>query len=603
MKRHIVAFLIGLVAFAPPALALDVFPLADVRPGLTGTGKTCVQGREIAEFKVEVLGLLRKAILNHDVVLVRVSGLGLEKTGIFAGMSGSPVYIDGKLLGALAYGFPFATEPIAGVTPFAEMQAIFEHPEEPPPPRGLTVASAGLPDPRDFLRKLAPEPLTFTLPPAVSRLAGGRPVMQPLQTPLMLSGFSPASLEPYRDLFQEMGFTPMLAGGAANPAVPAAASSGAAPGAGLVVNLIQGDLTMGAGGTITAIDGDTLYAFGHQLLAAGVTSLPMCGSETVGLLPNLNSSFKFFTTGAPLGTIQQDRLIGIQGKIGVKPDLLPVNLTLVSSRDQTRTYRFEVARDKFLSALLLNYGVFNLMVGEERSLGFSTVEMSAAIRMRNGEEIRMRDVFSQPFNTFVQAAQFVALPVQYILLSGFSGLEIDRLDLTARVRDGLQTARIDDVWASRDRVRPGETVTFRLTLITQDNSVRVENFPLTIPAGTAPGPIQVFIGDGATLSQLDQQLEPGLFTVYTGDQLLRALKHLRQSGTVYLKMYRKGEGVFAQGEALPALPPSYLDIFGSKRTQGAGAAIRYIHYLEESLGDKDFVVTGSRTFQLTVEPY
>jgi len=205
--------------------------------------------------------------------------------------------------------------------------------------------------------------------------------------------------------------------------------------------------------------------------------------------------------------------------------------------------------------------------------------------------------------TIAQAAQFVALPVQYILLSDFKDLDIDRVDVTARVREGQQAARIDSVAVTRERVRPGDTVEFKIGLTMQDNTTRVETFPLTIPAEVPPGPIQVFIGDGTNLSQLDQQLEPGLFMVYSTEQLLRALQHLRQNGTIYLKLYRKGEGMFSKGEAFPALPPSWLDVFGSKRAQGGSTPIRYIHYLEQNLGDKDYVVSGARTFQLTVETY
>jgi hypothetical protein len=212
-------------------------------------------------------------------------------------------------------------------------------------------------------------------------------------------------------------------------------------------------------------------------------------------------------------------------------------------------------------------------------------------------------VFSQPINAAQQAALYVSLPVQFMLNSQFPDLEIRRIVVTSRVREDLQTARIEGVQASRLRVRPGDTVNFLIDLMMQDGTWKREVFPVQIPRESPPGPLQVFVGDGASLTQLDQQLEPGLLMVYNADQLIRALRNLRQSGTIYIKLYRKGDGLFTQGQIFPALPPSYLEIFRGDRVQDSGANIRFIHFSENSLGDKPYVVTGAKSFELTVEPF
>jgi len=599
-KRMLVLLALAGMLATPLLAAAEVFPLSQVRRGLTGVGRTCLQGREVVEFQFEVLGVMENVIAGHSVVLVRVSGQGLEKSGIFSGMSGSPVYIGGKLLGAVAYGFPFSTDAIAGVTPFEEMKAAL-------PPPAPAAAS----------RPVAADPAGLDLAPMLAGLragdSGALPVpnpapalapesrLAPIETPLMISGAFPAALEQFQGRFRELGFVPMQGGSAG--AAPAAAPRPLQPGSGVVVSLIRGDLNVGAGGTVTEVDGDQVYAFGHPFLNLGSTSLPMHDSEVITVVNNLNSSFKFFTTGAAVGAIRQDRTVGIAGQLQAEPRMIPVEMTIESSRGGKKTFRFEVARDPVLTPFFLNFGLFSFFQEGERAIGHTTIEIEAEIQLADGKGISLRNVFSQPINAAQQAALYVSLPVQYILASQFPDIEIRRVAIAARVRESLQNARIEEVRASRLRVRPGDAMDFRITLQMQDGTWKYETFPIRIPEEIPPGPLQVFVGDGNSLSQLDQQLEPGLLTVYNSEQLIRVLRNLRQSGTIYVKLFRRGDGLFARGRLFPALPPSYQDIFRTARVQDASTEIRFIHFSEDNLGNKPYVVTGAKTFELTVEPY
>jgi len=232
-----------------------------------------------------------------------------------------------------------------------------------------------------------------------------------------------------------------------------------------------------------------------------------------------------------------------------------------------------------------------------------TVELNASYHLKDGEEINLRNIYSHPVNAPAQAAQYIALPLQYVMLSGFQELAPEKLEISFRITEQLHTARLDDVWVSKKRVLPGDTIYFKITVFRENGRTENEAFSITIPEDMPPGPLDIFIGDGAELSKLDQKLEPGLFMIYNPGQLVRALKQLRQNGTIYVKMYRKGEGVYSKGSHFPALPPSYLDIFKGDRAKGTNLPIQYIHYMEKSLGDKDYVVVGSKKFQLIVEPF
>ena len=599
-KRIVVLLMLAGALAAPLSAAAEIFPLAQVRRGLTGVGRTCLQGRETVEFQFEVLGVMENIIAGHSVVLIKVSGQGLEKTGIFSGMSGSPVYIGGKLLGAVAYGFPFSTDAIAGVTPFEEMKAglpaAAETAAAPPAPPG----SAGLNLAPMLADLRAGEAGALTMPDPAPALAP-ESRLRPIDTPLMISGACLPALEQFQGRFRELGFAPMQGGAAGGAA--AAAPRPLQPGGGVVVSMIRGDIGVGAGGTVTEVDGKTVYAFGHPYLSAGTAEFALNASEVVTVVPSLNNSFKFFTTGATVGAIGQDRTVGIAGQLQAEPRMLPVDLTIDSSQGGKKSFHFDVARDQILTPFFMNFGLFSFLQEGERAIGQTTVDIKAEIRLADGKSISLRNVFSQPVNAAQQAALYVSLPVQFILASHFKDIDIRQVTVFARVRESLQNARIEEVRASRLRVRPGDSMDFRITLQMQDGTWKTETFPLRIPEEIPPGPLQVFVGDGASLSQLDQQLEPGLLTVYNSEQLIRALRNLRQNGTIYVKLFRRGDGLFARGRLFPALPPSYLDIFRTSRVQDASTEIRFIHFSEDSLGDKPYVVTGAKTFELTVEPY
>jgi len=584
------AVLAGLAAGA------EVYPLDQVKRGQVATVRTCLEGRKIVDVQAEVLGVLEKSISGYDVVLVRLSGAAIERTGPFSGMSGSPVYIDGKLMGALAYSFPYTTDPVAGVTPFEQMKELFG--TDPGPvavggPGGRLDLGAMLD------RMAGPDTrVALALPP---RPGGGEAAaLRPIGTPLMLSGGTPAALEQFRDAFRELGFVPVLGGASAGAAAAPDGTTPLVPGAGVVVTLLRGDIGMGAGGTVTEVDGDTVYAFGHPFLQAGRTAMPLHDSEVLAVVRNLNNSFKFFTTGRPVGAVIQDRLLGVMGRLGARPDLIPVAVTVETPRKPPASFAVEVIRDPVLTPFLINYALFNFLQAEERAIGAATIDVAAEITLAGGETIPIRNVVSSPLGAAQQAALFVAVPLQYIFSSGYQELDVAGVRVKAVIRDELNAARIDSVQSDRAEVRAGETVNLKINLQLQDGRMTALDFPLHLPADLPAGPVQVFVGDGATLTQLDRQLEPGLFTVTTARQLVGALRNLRQNATVYVKLYRKGEGIFSRGHSFPALPASWLDIFSGSRTQGASVPLRYIHFLEKSLGDQNYVITGAQNFQLVV---
>src|SRR2546425_2757995 len=339
----------------------------EVRPGMRGVGKTVFQGTKVEEFNVELLGVLKNFAPKQDMILARLSGGPLSRTGVIAGMSGSPVYVDGKLLGAVAFSFPYATEPIAGIQPIQQMLNLLDQNSGAvSSPR--RASSGGFPaeSPTAFIysqfRKLeAGTPLyQLMLPQSLLAsspfgTAASSASLTRIQTPLFVSGASEAALQQFAAFFSAFGFAPMQGGGSGSAAASLAGPAKIEPGSSINVELIRGDISWSANGTVTYVDGNKVYAFGHPNLTAGPTDVPMSAGYVISLLPNLQNSFKLAVPLNLVGAFQQDRATGIAGTLGATSKMIPVNVSVKSSLNATNRYKFEVASDRFLTAPLMNF--------------------------------------------------------------------------------------------------------------------------------------------------------------------------------------------------------------------------------------------------------
>ena len=310
---------------------LGILPVRDVRPGMRGTGYTVFQGTKVEPFEAEILGVLENAGPKQSIILARLSGGPIERTGVLQGMSGSPVYIEGKLVGAVALAFSLAKEPIAGIRPFEEMIA----PRAPGPNRRL-------------LAEAAPAPAAW-----------GQAKLPEIVTPVSFSGFTPATIQNFAPQLRALGLEPrqgLTGGGTSPPQVGSPASL--KPGSMISVQLVSGDMAVGADGTVTHIDGGKIYAFGHRFLSAGPVEMPFAGSEVLTLLPNLEVSFKISTARERLGIITQDYSTAIQGELGRTARTIPVSIGLRGIAGVSE-YKMEIVRDAALTPFLLQMVAFS----------------------------------------------------------------------------------------------------------------------------------------------------------------------------------------------------------------------------------------------------
>ncbi|MFQ5694520.1 MAG: hypothetical protein ACE5HB_00870, partial [Terriglobia bacterium] len=417
-RERFAAFSLLVLATALPALAADdIIPLEQSEPGMRGVARTIFAGQEIEEFPLEVLGVLRNiAGPGQHLILVRLLGEKARYTGVVAGMSGSPVYFDGKLAGALAFRFGiFTKEPIGGVTPIANMlQAVAEE-----PPQAAAGADTS-------------EPLRYPVPQDLLARAGvpaAHPYLVPIETPLTFVGFHPQVIHQFSEELAAQGLLAVQGGGSAAPE----RTSSLEPGGAVAAALVTGDMSIAGTCTITRREGDRLYACGHPMLGFGDVQLPMTRAEIVTTVPSEFSSFKIANIGEVVGSFQQDRSTAIVGRLGPGPAMIPVDLTLVHhGRRRSRNFHFQIFQHPRITPTLLAFTLLNGLFNTTEAGAELTYRVHGRLALRGHTDVVLSDMFS-PTDSFVPDAFFVASSVstafQQIFANPFETPEIEGLSL------------------------------------------------------------------------------------------------------------------------------------------------------------------------------
>ncbi len=590
-----------LTTAAPLAQSAEFYPVELVKPGQKGYGKTIFSGTKISTFDFEILGVLKNFGPKQDMILARLSGADLDETGVFAGMSGSPVYLKDRLLGAVAFSFPFSKEPIAGITPIGDMVSVFKS----KPPRRQSAASVEL-DPQSFFSSppdsdadlasmLVPDGLDWG---ARSQGDDLSPRLTPIATPLNFSGFSAASIDSLRAPLRQLGLVPVR--GMGGSSAVAYNSQPLQAGSTISVQLVRGDMEVNASGTVTHISGDKVYAFGHPFLSLGSADMPMNQAAVVAVISSLQSSQKVSATLDFVGSIQQDRSTGIYGVRGAKPSMLPIQLKLETSRNDLRTYDYEIVQDSFLTPFMINLTVNNVILSSERSLGGQTLRVKCDIELKDHPNVVFESNISDLASTPALAALALSSPVSALLSSGFEDLDMERVDFEIRAVEETRQAQLVKVWQDKLELRPGEKLNLTLFLRKRNGETMVEKHSIKIPEGIAAGPLSIDIGDGVSLTRLGQEGPRSRFVPEDLSQLVKAINNLKKNDRLYIRLYRERSGAVIGGEGMPGLPPSVLALYRSRKTSGDVRSINRVTYLERELPATDYVLSGRKVIEVQV---
>jgi hypothetical protein len=611
MSKRVVfalAATLALYVVSVPA-APSYFPVSEIKAGMRGTGLTVWGGSRVEEFTVHVLGVVRNVIgPRRDLILARLEGGPLADTGVIAGMSGSPVYFEGRLAGAVSYSLgAFSKEAIAGITPIAEMtEAALLEGSRPAMP---VKAQLELPVTRESMiaafrasfswfrpfadRASDVEVLNGVSGSLVSSQLGT--LLRPIATPLAISGFRPEIVDLLGSGFQEYGFIP-TAGAAAVDTVTAATPV-LKPGDAVGISLISGDLSLGAIGTVTAVDGNRVYAFGHPFYNLGPVQFPMTQAYVHALLPSLTTSTKLATTGEMIGTIQQDRATTVAGVLGKLPALIPMKISLISDRGFEKTFTFQVVSDQLFTPLLTYLGILNTLGSYEREAGAASFTVKGKVTVKQHDDIAFEDLFTgdQPS---VGAATYVAAPITFLLRNDFEPVEIEGLDLTITSTEQPRTATIERVWLDDPRPRAGKTVPLKVLMRTYRGEEVVRTVAVDIPPN-ANGTLSIMVSDGSRLAQWERREARQPAPPRGVPQMIRALNNARKNNRLYVRLLGVDAGAVINGESLSGLPPSVLEVIEGDRNSGEFVPLR-----NTTLGEwdvlTDYAVVGSRLLTVNI---
>jgi hypothetical protein len=609
LRRLAVIVLLTVAALSTLRASAPQMPIAELRPGMVGVGRTVFDGTHVEEFKVHIIGVLENVIGTHrNLILAKLEGGPLANTGVIAGMSGSPVYVDGRLIGAVSYALgSFSKEPIAGITPIAEMtdatmmnetprpSAAKVHVEFPLTREGLTAAfRKALNWNRPFAD--APDDSRLEGVSSIAGFAGGQiaTLLRPIATPLVMSGFEPSVAGTLASAFRDQGFIPT--GGSAAHQGEMPFDGPLKPGDAIGVEFVNGDLEMGATGTVTHIDGDRVYAFGHPMYNLGPTEFPMTRAYVYTILPSLFSSMKLSSTGAVIGTFLQDRATAIAGRLGPAPHMIPITLTLESDRSPKQTFHFGVVNDQLFGPLMSYASILNTFSSYERQYGAATFGVHGKVAVKNHEPITFDNLFSgdQPA---LGAATYVVAPIVALMGNDYEKVDLESIDLTITSAEQPKTATLERVWLDDPRPRAGRTVPLKILLRTYRGDEVLRTLPIDIPAN-ATGSLSVLVSDGGRLGQAELR-EARTPQPRSVPQMIRTLNKARRNNTLYVKLLGSDAGAVVNGELLSSLPPSVLAVLEADRNGGNFNPLHTATLAEWELAT-DQAVSGSRTLSITV---
>ena len=556
----------------------DAFmPVDQIKRGMSGYGLSVFQGVKIDTFGVKILGVMQDAIgPGHDLILARLSGVDLDHTGVISGMSGSPVYVEDRLVGAIAYGWTYSKDPIGGITPIAPMLDVVQRK---PVPKSPDTARRSI----DF----SPSGLSGD-----ARLPQ-QATLKRLSTPVALTGFSGSASSVLQQALAPFGMDAVssLGGHAETVDVPLEA------GAGLGVQLISGDRSATAVGTLTWTDGERFVGFGHPMMHIGSTEMPATSVYVHQIIPSQINSFKLGSAVRALGTVHQDRQAGIGGRMGTTSAMLPVTVDITSGSETNRT-EFSVIHHRDMTPILVRSVLISAMESAEKITGDAALSLRATIALRNGQSVEYEQFYSGSSAALVASAEAVQ-PMVAIARSPFTGIEVDSVHFAADVREQLSQARITGVRLSNAQLRAGQQYEVSVTLQPYRAAAFEQRIAFAMPPDTPPGPLSIVASSGDLARQLDRARRPDASVPRSASELLEQMQEPGRADNLVIEVIQPQSGLTVHGREFPSLPPSALSVLGSESSAGhlGPVSARVLVRVRQPMR---YALTGQHVIQATI---
>ncbi len=606
MRKFAFAFLAAVLSFPSSSFAQaasaqtaqnpKIIAVSQIHAGMRGVAYTVFQGVKPEAMEVEVLGVLRNVNgPKGDIILVRLHGEKVEYTGVVAGMSGSPVYLDGKLAGALAFRIgEFSKEPIAGVTPIADMLEISALDQSP-----AEESAAAKPAINVVAGRTAS-------PGEISGLPGSTPdskdfanYLKPIETPLVFNGFSQQAIQLFGGQFASAGIVPVMgAGSMSGEKQPEPLEAGSA----ISAILVRGDMDIEATCTVTYVDPQRLLACGHPLLQFGSVDLPMNKAEVLATLPSPLNAFKIVNTTEPVGTFVQDRHTGILGVFNRQPEMIPVTLSIHSGTG-VKQFHYEVLNNPKLTPVALMVTVFNALHGVNEFGEEITYRLAGSIGVKGFPEVMMRNMFAPSENAQPAAMQAaISLGERFgriydnpYNVPAIAGVNLD-FDLVRERR----WARLESARTDVTEARPGDEIMLETVLAPYRGERIVQQIPVKIPTSASKGTLRILVSDGETLDRL------GHANATFGRKLdlastIALLNKEHSNNRVYVSLLEADPEARVADKVMPTLPISIMNVMDGMRGNQEMVVSGESNVDETATAPLDYVVSGAELLTVTVK--
>ena len=517
----------------------EVIPMSEIHEGMEGVGYTVIHGTNVEPFKVKVLSVLRKMWNGSDAILIELEGLNLEHSGTVAGMSGSPIYFDGKIAGALAFGWNYAKDPIAGVTPIEEMYKLYNDTN---------------------VSKVA----------SISKNS--------LQTPLMFSGFNGNSFSEYSDKFKEMGFYPMQTGGSISDETQ---SGKFLFGDSVAIVLVDGDLSIAGVGTVSHTDDEKFLLFGHSMWSKGRLRAPVSRAYINHIMASAASSFKIGTAYSNyLGYTVYDGTFGVSGVYGDIPEntMIPVNLQVEDQSFLNKEFNFRVLNDPTYFSYLLSMAIYEAVTSSAGNEEDGVFSISYEIETDYFEEpykVTDRILTYSSKEAFRNAIEQLIAPVDFFIYNNFNRIGIKSIKLSIK-RSALEYAFLDDITLLETRAVAGETIHLRVGITPYGQEKTYINIPVKLPVNLTTDIYSIYAANEYIYNYAERLFMPNKYKIRNLDDVMRIYGKSYDDKALKVWLYSSSRGVQIGKDSFPSLPISRYGIIADNYTSDKSAVINAI---------------------------
>ena len=585
--------------------AADIMKLSEIHPGMEGEGKTIFKGSTIETFRFKVLGVLDKFVSDKNLIIAELFAPELNEGGVIAGMSGSPAYIGGRLIGSVSYGLSnFSRKPIAGITPIEDILKIGA--------AGATVPNVEITDIKiDFSREN-----TRRVADAIRRELTARMTFSPARSfaPIKLfassSGFSQESVSFLQGLFVPLQST---ANGTPSSGAPGALSGELQgkpidtqkldpdlfrlrPADAVAIPLVRGDASYTATGTVTHVDGQKVYVFGHPFFNLGTVDFPLHKAEVISVVPSYESSFKLAATRNQVGAVQQDRFSGVLAEMGKAPYMIPLKIFL---KNRNRNFSLEVVSHPLLTPALTYISLMNALQAEYQEFGYHSLRVSGKIFIEGEENVVLDDLFSgtaafDEFSTLVMAINY------FLMTNREKNVRIQKMDFEISGRETVQKAELENVLVDKTAYLPDELMEIDMQLRNEKGEPFSEKIQVKAPNLKPGSTFYLLVADAAEITEFDTKAVKTTYFPADLGALIRAINNIRKNSRLYLKMFVPAPGIFIRGFEFSYLPASVGSVllYNSLAKDQSSMALSTV---AEYQFEVPAVVSGKKIFKLRIK--